>query len=399
LGFVASGGVAIWFAQQSLLIEQMEIMKEMNTISSSTTTAASSASGLSSGNGGGAGGVRSVGSGNGSTNGSKDEDDGYHDGRIDSMRLRWLGETTMPEEYRTVDANTYSSVIDFDEGMDDDYEDDGDLTDSFIQRRNTGGGGSKDGKLGVRGSSSQVKSNSRMSQVEWTGGGSGSGSTVKSFIFAALTTSLGSIIQVSLLGGIAQIIWYGLRSMDGIISRFSGFRSMNIGIGTGVNHDRWENVKALWRRIDMNARDFVRNHSDLGLSHVAAYFKSAKRASNDVILLIESSGVEPIIHDDISRYMCASVSKATAGIIVFILVQFLYRHPDKSGSISDTVVCEIMTITFFVCYTMIYTVMEPLRASIKALYVCFAEHPQSLKNAFPLVYFRLSRLSEQNVMV
>lgn len=266
LGFVASGGVSIWFAQQSLLIEQMEMMKEQQQhqqqqqMSATSTTGSTGLSSTSSSGGGGGG--KSI-------NGSKDEDDGYHDGRIDSMRLGWLGDTNMPEAYRTVDANTYSSVIDFDEGMDDDYEDDGgDLTDSYSNsmnhRRNAaaaGGGGGSDGigKLGGVGvtgsssSSSRVKMNSRMPNVEWTGGGSGSGSTVKSFIFSALTTSLGSIVQVSLLGGIAQIIWYGLRSMDAIMSRFSGFRSMTIGVGGSSSSNaggRWENVKALWRRID-----------------------------------------------------------------------------------------------------------------------------------------------------
>ena len=39
--------------------------------------------------------------------------------------------------------------------------------------------------------------------------------------------------------------------------------------------------------------------------------------------------------------------------------------------------------------------MEPLRASIKAVYVSFAQHPQSLSQAFPLLYHRLSRISEE----
>jgi hypothetical protein len=42
--------------------------------------------------------------------------------------------------------------------------------------------------------------------------------------------------------------------------------------------------------------------------------------------------------------------------------------------------------------------MEPLRASIKAVYVCFAQHPQSLSQAFPLIYHRLSRISQANTV-
>ena len=75
--------------------------------------------------------------------------------------------------------------------------------------------------------------------------------------------------------------------------RNSGFQGMEISVnGTGGNQRQWKQMLALyWRRLDVAIRKFVRSHSDLALSHVAAYFKSYQRAANDVAVLIETSGI------------------------------------------------------------------------------------------------------------
>jgi hypothetical protein len=65
--------------------------------------------------------------------------------------------------------------------------------------------------------------------------------------------------------------------------------------------------------------------------------------------------------------------------------------------VSDSAIVLDMLLAFVFCYTLIFTVMEPLRASIKAVYVSFAQHPQSLSQAYPLIFHRLSRMSESNL--
>lgn len=79
---------------------------------------------------------------------------------------------------------------------------------------------------------------------------------------------------------------------------------------TGLNMmgggDWRHGAMALYGRVDLAARDFVRGHSDLAMSHVAAYFKSYQRAVNDVAALTDAPGVKPIIHDDITTRMCAA---------------------------------------------------------------------------------------------
>lgn len=79
-------------------------------------------------------------------------------------------------------------------------------------------------------------------------------------------------------------------------SRFSndasGFRGMDIGAAGGVAERRqWKQTVAFWwTKFDIAIRGFVRGHSDLAMSHVAAYFKGYHRAANDVAALIETSG-------------------------------------------------------------------------------------------------------------
>jgi len=64
---------------------------------------------------------------------------------------------------------------------------------------------------------------------------------------------------------------------------------------------------------------------------------------------------------------------------------------------TDLDVVKNMLLAFILSYTLIFTVMEPLRAAIKAVYVAYAQNPRSLSHAYPLIYHRLTRLSEANL--
>lgn len=101
-------------------------------------------------------------------------------------------------------------------------------------------------------------------------------------------------------------------------------------------------------------------------------------------------GIEPIIHENISVHMCSSISKSISGLVVIFVGQSL-----ATSNTDHMTICEIMVITFIMCYTITLTMMEPLQASIKAVYICFAQNQQSLSQAFPLLYNRLDRLSRE----
>jgi len=289
----------------------------------------------------------------------------------------------MPEAYRMADASAYSSMH-FDDGLDDDYDDDDDDYD-FDIRNNA--------------------STSPSSQ---------STSTVKSFLTAGCTFSFGSVAQCGLVGGLAQILWSVVRNIDAAgfflqrrFSNSSAMRRMDISInssgggggggGLPTNARQWKQTLAYWwRRLDVAIRGFVRSHSDLAMSHVAAYYKTYQRAANDVAALIETSGVESIIHDDITTQMCSALGHVVSGSIVIVFGTLLATHRNTFASepLSDYSLFEILLASYFLCYCITFTALEPLRAAIKAVYVCFAEHPLSLSQAFPLIFQRLSRISE-----
>ena len=258
LGFVAAGGVASWFgAQEEALAERTE-------------REASSARG---------------------------------EAAADEGRGHALAAATaaMPEAYRTADASAYASAEDFDEGLDDDY---GDGDEEEEDRR-------FDGRRYFSLSYAHAPASSPGE------------ATVKSLAIAGCTVSLGSVAQCALLGGPAQVLWGGVRHADNAAAGLellrerrwrrrrgggdpTSFRGMAIAVDGGDADPsgarlRWQKMLVLWwRRADVAIRGFVRSHSDLSMSHVATYFKSYRRAANDVAVLIETSGVFACLRKTIS---------------------------------------------------------------------------------------------------
>jgi hypothetical protein len=109
-------------------------------------------------------------------------------------------------------------------------------------------------------------------------------------------------------------------------------------------------------------------------------------------------GVEPIIHDDISTHISACVGDSiTAAIVNFTGIILVHQKNRNSPNISDSAIILDMILAYLFCYTLIFTAMEPLRASIKAVYVSFAQQPQSISQSFPLIFHRLSRMSQSNL--
>jgi hypothetical protein len=136
----------------------------------------------------------------------------------------------------------------------------------------------------------------------------------------------------------------------------------------------------------------------MAMTYVADYQLSYTRAAQDVALKLDEAGVEPIIHDDISTHMSSCVGGSISGLIVLFTGAVLTHQRNRNNpGIPDSAVVIDMLLSFFFCYTLIFTVMEPLRASIKAVYVCFAQHPESLSQAFPLIFHRLTRMSRSNL--
>ena len=390
LGFVASGGVASWFAQQSVIIEEIRARQQQQQQGQEEGRAATRMGDNSNNEE-----SSSLDGGEDHEATTADDDDDTSPSNYNANRAAArAARHAMPEAYRMADASAYSSMH-FDDGLDDDYEDDDDDDDDdFDTPSFTVGGGNN------------ASSHSSHQNT----------STVKSFLTAGCTFSFGSVAQCGLVGGLAQILWSVVRNIDAAgfflqrrFSNSSAMRRMDISVNSGAggggggstglptNARQWKQTLAYWwRRVDVAIRVFVRSHSDLAMSHVAAYYKTYQRAANDVAALIETSGVESIIHDDITTQMCSALGHVLSGSIVIVFGMLLATHRNTFATepLSDYSLFEILLASYFLCYCITFTALEPLRAAIKAVYVCFAEHPLSLSQAFPLIFQRLSRISE-----
>ena len=259
LSLIASGGVASWFAENAAMVDDQEMQERGKNGDSS----------------------------NANEEDKKEENEGGYD------------TSGIPEEYRTADASIYQSVMDFDnEGMDDDEEDD------FEYGFNTGTPTRRDDRDDFTFDRATPRSTTATAEK----------ATVKSFFLSSISVSFGSVAKCGLLGGPAQFVWCQIRKVDAtrsaIVHRLQqqprdfqpnravsmvmgvagvnangGFRGMQIG-----GQEDSSMVQKLLNRGNIMARAFVRAHSDLAMSHVAAYYKSYKRAALDVSNLVEQAG-------------------------------------------------------------------------------------------------------------
>jgi len=361
LTLMACGGVSNWFAEQSSLLESLQQAQERqvgaNDISNKDKTA------------------------NISSNSTENNTTDY----------------SMPEAYRMADASEYKSTIN--SGMDGDYESD----DEVFHDENSDDEEKYDAFLNdsAQRFTSQQSARRRRDHHRRREACNARPSTVRQLLKSGLTVSFGSVAKCGLLGGFTQFVWSQIRKIDHARATFGGMRVMPVrGIEPRNMGDSLDEtiVPRIIRSINFIARDFVRNHSDMAMSYVADYQMSYTRAAREVAILLDEAGVVPIIHDDISTHMSACVGGSFSGIIIlftgFILVH--QRNRNDPG-VADSAIALDMVLAFFFCYTLVFTALEPLRASIKAVYVCFAQHPEALSQAFPLIFHRLRRMSQSNL--
>jgi hypothetical protein len=387
LTLLATAGVMNWCSEQGALLSDMP--------STTTTTARGykDSNGLENGS---------------HDNGGDDEQDGTRS--VESIN-------SIPEAYRTVDASVYQSVLDMGDVLDDDYED----LDEEVMNEATSAADRRSSNRHQRRTSSRNTSNNA------AGGGvplPQHRATVKSILWTGVTINFGAIAHCGLLGGLAQFVWSQVRKLEAARTAISQAHEDFQGMQIGVAAENAGLVANIWSKIIVVARGFVRHHSDLAMTHVAAYYKGYTRAARDVATVIEESGtfgiavrypdafvfcrfsharcffltgLEPILHEDITTHMCTCIAGSIAGVIVLI-TSYLLLHQRKSHiEVTDFHVVENMLISFILSYTLIFTVLEPLRAAIKASYVSFAQNPRCLSQAYPLIFHRLSRLSESHL--
>ncbi len=354
LTLIACGGVSTWFAEQTSLLESAQQMEQR-----------------------------------GSDNGEADEDESEEE--ITFSNGHSATEDSMPEAYRMADASQYKSA--FNPGMDGNYASDDEFSDDDSDEEANYGGFSAHRPPNQLSARRQREEQQRRELRD-------ARSTVRQLLKSGITVSFGSVTKCGLLGGFAQFVWSQIRKIDHARATLGGMRAMSV---RGTERDNFDgDGEGIYHRITkvMNtiARDFVRTHSDMAMSYVADYQMSYTRAAREVAMLLDEAGVEPIIHDDISTHISACVGGSVSGVIILFTGSVLVHQRNRNDpDVPDSAVALDMVIAFFFCYTLIFTVMEPLRASIKAVYVCFAQHPEALSQAFPLIFHRLTRMSQSNL--
>ena len=176
----------------------------------------------------------------------------------------------IPEAYRTVDASVYRSALPLDDGIDSDFEDEPDDDGAIYSSPQRSGSYPNHHHHHSQDSPHQTPP------------------MVKRLLIQGMTMSFGSVARCGLLGGMAQFVWSQIRKVDTARATFGTLRGMSIG-----RSEEEENL-SLWNRTMLKAsvmaRAFVRNNSDLAMSHVAAFSKSYQRAAQDVAILIDESG-------------------------------------------------------------------------------------------------------------
>jgi hypothetical protein len=238
LSYLAYGGITAWFVQQSALVHEMERMKQRRNEQNLTNELNEQRNGDNSML-------------------SRDQDNMYAN--------------VMPEAYRNTDASAYSLGIEFDEGIDDDYDDE--MFSLNVHRHENSNNG------------------------DWMSTHN-STLTIRAFLKSALTVSFGSIVQCALLGGVANFVWSLLRMWESFTAsqlRYESlgqetFQEMDIERHRDDGLNLRQSLFTSWQKFIVASKSFVTNHNDLALAHVGAYYKSYTRAANDVMSLIITSG-------------------------------------------------------------------------------------------------------------
>jgi len=312
LGFIASGGITVWFAQQQQHLQPSKLLlssskgsvpnyaisnnedHDNNMVELTNFPTYESAA-----NGTPADGIRKE---------DKDESETH------SLTSTASTSNKMPEAYRSVDANAYRSVNDF-EDPNLYYDDDDDDLFAGEELAEV-----SDHPLPSSSPPRYTVENMRISSID------GNGTTAKHFLLQAVTISFGSVAKCALLGGLAQFVWSCLRNArvaQVIIARrrtnavsavtTSGFQGMDVQTtrSSESGRDVYSNiVYQLAQWCQDTCRQFVTYHTDLGMAHVATYYKSYSRAAVDVSNLVHSSGKflpQPTwtcLMLDISHYFC-----------------------------------------------------------------------------------------------
>ena len=160
---------------------------------------------------------------------------------------------------------------------------------------------------------------------------------LKPVLISTFTISFGSVCMCAFFGSLTNLTETLSLTLDLILTPRTG------GLETsfqGMTINGSEPARHMVSTVQKYLKVFFYNYSDIGLPHVAMYFKSYRRSSKDVSDMIEGSGVRNAMYDDLTSTLCSSFC---IGLSTWIPLIFYVTNLCLDSGLSDKV-CESFTL-------------------------------------------------------
>eukprot|EP00753_Platysulcus_tardus_P021979 PLAT9185.1.p1 GENE.PLAT9185.1~~PLAT9185.1.p1 ORF type:complete len:562 (+),score=290.73 PLAT9185.1:69-1754(+) len=136
---------------------------------------------------------------------------------------------------------------------------------------------------------------------------------------------------------------------------------------------------------------FIRSHHAFAWTHVAVHGKSYRAAARAVWEQMQQRGLESLLDDDITQSIVHFACCSVGGFLA--LVHGLL----SASSLHWAGWMFVIIVAFLTGFLLTNITLQPISATVAALFVCFAEQPQRLSARFPILYHRFLRVSEYDV--
>lgn len=192
--------------------------------------------------------------------------------------------------------------------------------------------------------------------------------TAMKLVWSAVTVQLGSICAGALAGAFTPVLWGILRA-----SRRAE-RSTSVRVSrAAVGFSRW--IEA-WMRV----------------SHKYAHVQVAEQgkpwfvAARDTWDAFGARGVEAVVQEDASDRLL--LFGCYLGGAVLALIMGVTVHANVRSWVL------VGFVVFWFGFSAVSLALTPIEAAVSALIVCFAEKPRLLSQMHPIIFHRLTRVSE-----
>jgi hypothetical protein len=262
---------------------------------------------------------------------------------------------------------------------------------------------------------------------------------IRSYFLASVTISFGTVAQCAIMSPLANVLdtfvlgkrksensytllfdrfggfcWYCLSSTfnGGSINSSSkgsaglnGFSKMSLESSSNENDNNYKNIFS--RDFLLSSADYISTRwNELAMVYVAQYYKNFQSAAIEVNKNIE--GISKILRQDCTSLLTSSFSTVIS-LAVTIAIGLLIELTRSASNIDnsakgdnenddnvDFFIFKHLFLCFCLAHAIIETVVEVDRAAIRAVYITFAEKPESLSQSFPIVFHRLCRLRDDD---